>query len=203
MIEKLISRMKSFLLDSKNKKLVKFLMNLYRIAVEFSWYFAYLIGHIPSHLIRIYLYKYLILMKIGESSSIHRGARFYSPSKIEIGDHCVIGPFCFLDGRGRIVLKNRCVIGGGTWIFTAEHKIDSNTFDVEVSPVIIEDYVWVGSRALILPGVTVGKGAVIAAGAVVTKNVDPYIVVGGVPAKKIRERSKDLDYDPSYRMYFN
>ena len=140
--------------------------------------------------------------KIGRHSSIHRGARFYEPNKITIGDNCVIGPVCFLDGRGGIAIKNNCVLGGGTWIFTAEHDVNSPTFDVISSPVIIDDYVWTGSRALILPEVTLGKGCVVSAGAVVTKNVEPYAIVGGIPAKKIGERTKDLNYNPEYRMCF-
>ena len=58
----------------------------------------------------------------------------------------------------------------------------------------IEDYAWICSRAIILPNVTIGKGAVVASGAVVTKNVDAYTVVGGIPAKKIADRNTDLEY---------
>lgn len=175
---------------------------LYQNFDEFRWYLAYLIGHIPNHTIRIVLYKYIINIKIGSNSSIHRGARFYGPDKIVIGNHCVIGPVCFLDGRGGIIIGNNSVLGGGTWIFTEEHDVNSLTFDVISAPVVIEDYVWTGSRALILPGVTLGKGCVVAAGAVVTKNVEPYTIVGGVPAKKIGERTKNLKYEPDCRMSF-
>jgi len=70
------------------------------------------------------------------------------------------------------------------------------------APVIIEDYAWVSSRTTLLPGVTIGKGAVVAAGAVVTKSVEPYTVVGGVPAKKIGERSKELNYKLSSSVPF-
>lgn len=181
--------------------LIKF-YRLKRIPIEFMWYLAYLIGHIPNHTIRIFLYRHIIGIKIGNHSSIHRGARFYAPNKIVIGDNCVVGPVCFLDGRGGITIKNNCVFGGGTWIFTAEHDPNSPTFNYTNAPVIIEDYVWTGSRALILPGVILGTGCVVAAGAVVTKNVEPYTIVGGIPAKKIGERTKDLNYNPEYRMCF-
>ena len=75
-------------------------------------------------------------------------------------------------------------------------------FGVKGAPVIIEDYAWVSSRTTLLPGVTIGKGAVVAAGAVVTKSVEPYTVVGGVPAKKIGERSKELNYKLSSSVPF-
>ena len=68
-------------------------------------------------------------------------------------------------------------------------------FRAIAQPVIIEDYVFIGPRAIILPGVTLGKGAVVAAGAVVTKDVEPFSIVGGVPAKVIGEREpKELHY---------
>lgn len=62
---------------------------------------------------------------------------------------------------------------------------------------VIGDYVWLGPRCMVLPGVTVGEGAVVAAGAVVTKNVEPYTLVGGVPAQKIAGRTKELNYNPA------
>ena len=80
-------------------------------------------------------------------------------------------------------------------IYNSEHDLESNDFTARTEPVEIEDYVFVGPRAIILPGVKVGKGAVIAAGAVVTKNVDDFTIVGGVPAKVIGERkNKNPDY---------
>jgi acetyltransferase-like isoleucine patch superfamily enzyme len=79
-------------------------------------------------------------------------------------------------------------------IRTAQHDYQSPDFKTVFHPVKIEDYVWLGPRCIILPGVTVGEGAVVAAGAVVTKDVEPYTLVGGVPAKKIGERPKNLQY---------
>jgi acetyltransferase-like isoleucine patch superfamily enzyme len=67
-------------------------------------------------------------------------------------------------------------------------------FRMKSSPVIIDDYVWVGINATVLQGVRIGEGAVVAAGAVVTKNVEPYTIVGGIPAKQIGVRTKNLDY---------
>jgi maltose O-acetyltransferase len=67
-------------------------------------------------------------------------------------------------------------------------------FGCESAPVVIEDFAWISCRTVVLPGTRIGKGAVVAAGAVVTKDVEPYSIVAGVPAKKIGERSRDLNY---------
>jgi putative colanic acid biosynthesis acetyltransferase WcaF len=83
-----------------------------------------------------------------------------------------------------------------------EHDIDSPDFKEIGAPVVIEDYVVIGSRVTILPGVTVGKGAIVASGAVVTKNVEPYAVVGGVPARFIKERSRNLTYTLKFARLF-
>jgi acetyltransferase-like isoleucine patch superfamily enzyme len=80
------------------------------------------------------------------------------------------------------------------WIWTLEHDPQSPDFATVGGPVTIEDYAWVGCRVVILPGVCIGKGAVVAAGAVVTKDVPPYAIVGGVPARTIGERAPDLRY---------
>jgi len=68
--------------------------------------------------------------------------------------------------------------------------------------VVVGDYVWIGARATILPGVTIGRGAVVAAGALVSRDVPPYAVVGGVPAKVIGERARDLRYTLNFRPWF-
>jgi maltose O-acetyltransferase len=87
-------------------------------------------------------------------------------------------------------------------IYTLQHDVDSPSFDVMGGPVIIEDYVYLGPRAIVLPNVRISYGAVVAAGAVVTSDVPPFAVVGGVPAQYLRERSHDLDYRPDFTMPF-
>jgi maltose O-acetyltransferase len=80
-------------------------------------------------------------------------------------------------------------------VYNSEHDLESEEFDAIVAPVEIGDYVFIGPRAIILPGVKIGRGAVVAAGAVVTKSVPDFIIVGGVPAKEIGERkNKNPDY---------
>jgi maltose O-acetyltransferase len=126
---------------------------------------------------------------------IHLWARFYDPSKIEIGQDSHIGDNCFLDGRRKIKIGNHVDIASQVLIYNEEHNVHSSDFEAIGGEVEIGDYVFIGPRAIILPNVKIGKGAVVAAGAVVTKDVADGTIVGGVPAVKIGERKvKDLHY---------
>lgn len=125
------------------------------------------------------------------------GARFFLPINITIGEDTVIGDHVFLDGRGKLTIGNHVDITSQVLIYNSEHDINSEDFDPIEESVEIEDYVFIGPRAIILPGVKVGKGAVVGAGAVVTKDVAPFKIVGGVPAKEIGERKNK---NPHYNL---
>lgn len=158
-------------------------------------------GHIPSHRVRNNAYRRAGLT-LGPTSSIHYRAEFYAPEQIIIGNHCVIGDSCFLDGRSGLTIDDNVNIGSHVSIYTRQHDVDSPDFAEVGGPVRIGSYAWVASHAIILPGVTIGEGAVVAAGAVVTRDVDPYVMVGGNPARPIRERSRSLRYRLSYAKRF-
>ena len=108
-----------------------------------------------------------------------------------------------LDGRyAKLIIGNNVDIAQETNIWTLEHDVNSTDHHEMGADVIIDDYVWIASRVTILPGVHIGKGAVIASGAVVTKDVPPYSIVGGVPAKVIGQRNTDLTYVNKYKPWF-
>ena len=152
------------------------------------------VGHVPSHTIRILIYK-LVGVKIGKGSRIHMWCNFFKPSGVSIGEDTIIGDHCFLDGRASLKIGSHVDIASQVLIYNSEHDIESEDFRAIEQPVIVEDYVFIGPRAIILPGVKIGKGAVVGAGAVVTKDVPPFKIVGGVPAKEIGERRRrDLNY---------
>lgn len=157
-------------------------------------YGAFVIGRVPIHVVRLFWYRNVLGMHVGTRTSIHWRAVFYRPERVSIGDHTIIGNDVFLDGRRQITIGDNVNIGGHVQVFTLQHDPDDPDFGTEGGPVVIGDRAWVASRATILPGVTIGQGAVVAAGAVVTKDVAPYAVVGGIPAKFLRERSRDLRY---------
>ncbi len=164
------------------------------ILSEFGVFLLHIVGNIPSHYFRRFCYA-IAGIKIGKGSTIHMGARFHTVGQIEIGEDSIIGEGVALDGREKITIGNHVDIASEVMIYTAEHDIDSEDFHAIGGPVIIEDYVFIGPRAIILPQVTIKKGAVVAAGAVVTKDVEAYTVVGGVPARHIKKRGiKEFHY---------
>lgn len=152
--------------------------------------------HCPFYSVRKLIFE-LAGVKIGKGTKIHMGCKFFNPSGIEIGQDSVIGDRAFLDGRDRLKIGSHTDIASEVMIYNSEHDINSSDFSAFNQPVEIGDYVFIGPRAIILPNVKIGKGAIIGAGAVVTKNVDEYEVVGGVPARVIGERKLKT---PNYRL---
>ena len=153
-------------------------------------------GYVPSHYFRRFIYRFYGV-KMGKGSAIHMGAVFYNPSNIVIGQDTIIGENAVLDGRDKLVIGSHVDIASEVMIYNCEHDVQSADFHAVSAPVIIEDFVFIGPRAIILPGVKIKKGAVVGAGAVVTKDVSEFTIVGGVPAKEIGERKNK---NPNYKL---
>ncbi len=133
------------------------------------------------------------------------GARtIISPSVIEgrlaqlaIGDDCAIGRVK-IQLHAAVTIGDCVVINDGCELLTGTHDVNSAHWELIAKPITVEDYAWIATGAMLLPGVTVGRGAVVAAGAVVTKSVPPLEIVGGNPARPIGRRGVDqFDYRPS------
>ena len=167
----------------------------------YKWIYAFameyvvndILPHIPFWNIRK---KYLqaVRMQIGKQSFIMKKCYINNANKIIIGDYSHINRNCLLDGRGGITIGNNVSISHNVQIITGSHDVNSKTFDASYLPILINDFAWIGIGATILQGIEIGEGAVVCANAVVTKGVAPYTIVGGVPAKQIGNRNKDLDY---------
>ncbi|WP_207511717.1 acyltransferase [Longitalea luteola] len=155
------------------------------------------IGRFPSRFLRKRFLSFY-LGRLG-GSSVQLGCRFLNGRKVFLGDRNVINFGCLFDGRHyEIRIGNDVSIGPEASILTLGHDPQSTSFADQGGTVIIGDHVWIAYRAIILPGVTIGEGAVIAAGAVVTKNVEPYSIVAGSPARKVGERNKNLQYQLNF-----
>jgi acetyltransferase-like isoleucine patch superfamily enzyme len=161
------------------------------------WLGNHLFMNWMPYLIRHWYLKKFCKIRLGNDSSICMGC-FITGNYIEIGNNTVINRFSYLDGRVSLKIGNNVNISHYTLIQTLTHDPQSIDFICQTKSVEIKDYAWIGARALICPGVTIGEGAIVAAGAVVTKDVPPYTIVGGNPAKFIKERARGLRYKTRY-----
>lgn len=175
-------------------------MRLYLQGIKL--WIGFLVGRVPWHTFRIEMYRRFLGMQIGDQTAVHWRLVFFAPKGIRIGRNSIVGNDCFLDGRLGLDIGNNVNIGGHVQIFTVGHDPNSPTFGTKGGAVSIADRAYIATRATILPNVEVGEGAVVAAGAVVSKNVAPYTIVGGVPAAVIGQRSRDLTYKLDFHMPF-
>ncbi|RZK26809.1 MAG: acyltransferase [Flavobacterium sp.] len=139
---------------------------------------------------------------IGDNVSIHRNTIIECTGVIkELGEGIIIGnnvgfaPNCFIQVRGSVKIGSNVMFGPGASIFSENHGFGDTDIPMIMQPtkrfgVTIEDDVWIGTKAVILDGVTVGKGSIIAAGAIVNKDIAPFSIVAGIPGKVIGSRLK-------------
>jgi len=149
--------------------------------------------------LRTYIkFKKLKFKYCGEFADIyHLNSKFIKPENIVLGDYVKIGENAYIDGSGDIKIGNCVIIGPNITIITANHNYENIEFlpfdNIMIrKKVVIEPYCWIGRNVMIMPGVTIGKASVIAAGSVVTKDIEPYSIVGGNPAKLIKKRDKKI-----------
>jgi acetyltransferase-like isoleucine patch superfamily enzyme len=174
--------------------------------VHFRLYlFNAFLTKIPINFIRMFFAKFY--MKIGKKSFVAMNVKILNlkinKNQIQIGSNCIINPGVLLDGRiGKIIIGDNVDVARDVYIYTAQHDPHSDDHCIKSGDVIINDYVWIASRVTILPNVILGKGCVIACGAVVTKNVNEFEISGGIPAKKIGVRKSNLSYTINYQPPF-
>mgnify|MGYP003588811200 FL=1 len=174
----------------------KIINRIKTICLEFWLMILRFIGFIPLHFVRKFFYL-ISGINMPWDSTIHIGANFFKPANISIGHDTIIGDHCFLDGRAPLKIGNHVGIASQVLIYNDEHDINSDNYGNSFGPVEIGDYVFIGPRAIILPGVKIGKGAVVAAGAIVTKDIPEFEIWAGIPAKKINDRKIDK---PNYKL---
>jgi len=163
----------------------------------------HVVSRLPSYAIRRWWYQRVMGIAMGSGSSIQLGCYLWSygprsnrRQATSIGERTIINRGCCIDVRSGLKIGSDVSVSPEVAILTTQHDLNDPEFALQGRAVVIEDHVWIGMRATVLPGVRVGRGAVIAAGAVVTKDVAALEIVAGVPARPVGRRS----LDPTYRL---
>lgn len=151
------------------------------------------IGRLPGHHLRKSLFRVKGLT-IGAESYIYSGAEIRSPARVSIGHGTIVGFGATLDGRRGVNVGNHVNLSSEVAIWSLQHDPSDPAFAAVGGPVTIADFAWLSFRATVLPGVSIGEGAVVAAGAVVTDDVEPWTIVGGIPARPIGTRPRSTKY---------
>lgn len=150
-------------------------------------YFIYFIGRARA------VFWGLLLKKIGHRVDIMRGVIIMSPQNVEIGHDVLLNEYSRIGGQRGVTIGNYVQLSYNVTIISENHEYKNHSLPIKSQgyfggPVTIGDDVWIGSNAVILPNVHIGPGAIVGANAVVTKDVQPYAIVGGVPARFIKYR---------------
>lgn len=166
-----------------------------RAILRSLFYFGLMLAaYIPSVILRRLVLR-CSGAQIGRGVNLFRAVFTIAPWRLQIGEGTTVGDHSWLDSRGGLTIGKNVNISAQTAIWTAQHDINSPDFAGVTKPVIVGDRVWLSFRCTVLPGVTIGEGAVVATGAVVTRDVPPFTLVAGVPARPVAARSRDLQYE--------
>lgn len=171
--------------------LYQFLRAFYMIYVGFANSF---VNRIPLNCVRVFLYRNVYFMKIGKGTQIEMGVRVRRPRSISIGSNTNVHRGCYLDGLRSLKIGDNVDIGDEVSIYCGGHNVQSPEYLTITRPIVIEDFACIFARAMIIKGGLIAEGAVVAAASVVTKDVEPYTIVAGNPARKIGDRTRDLRY---------
>ena len=157
--------------------------------------FVFKTGKIPLNWLRKLIYKHIFKMNIAKKVVLHKGLEIRGGYKITIGQGTIIGDDCLLDGRGGLEIGKNVNFSSRACIYTMQHDYQSHDFRGISGKVTIGDRAWISCNTTILPGVHIAKNCVVAAGAVVSKDLKESGLYGGIPAKFLKERTDNLDYE--------
>lgn len=187
--------------NPKIKKIMRFPLRVAEHFLRFGGgrFVLFQISTIPSVHLRIWLYKGLGV-KMGKNVTIHFRTEVRCPERLTLGDGTIIGDNAILDARRGLTMGRNVNLSSNVSIYALQHDHRDPNFDCPPEDKVkfsveIDDRVWLGSNVIVLPGVHIGEGAVCCAGCVVTKDVEPYSLVAGIPAKRVSERPRNLTYN--------
>ncbi len=161
----------------------------------------FLYSLIPLFFIRK-IFLFVVGVHIGKNSYIHRGVKFFHIGNVRMGSNSVVNFGCYLDNRRGIFIGNNVGIAHNCKIYTLGHDVNDSCFRTKGAPVYLKDNVFVFSNVIIMPGITIGEGAIVLPGSIVTKDVAEYTIVGGNPAKYVRSRERNIQYKLDYGYWF-
>jgi acetyltransferase-like isoleucine patch superfamily enzyme len=156
---------------------------------------GFVVSRLPVRKLRHLAYRRMG-MRLAVHTCVHRGVEVRDAWNIEVGEGSIIGFDCILDGRSGIRIGRHVNLSSNAALWTLQHDHRDPDFGPVGGPIMIGDRAWISFRSTVLPGVTIGEGAVIAAGAVVTQDVPPFAIVAGMPARVVGERARrELAYE--------
>jgi acetyltransferase-like isoleucine patch superfamily enzyme len=165
---------------------------------------ANLLLRFPGHRFRHAILRHVVGFESGDRCAFERGIHITARGGVRLGRHCNINHGVLLDGGGGLVIGSFVNISPEALLLTTEHDPESPVFEGRDRKVVVGDRVWIASRAMILPGSTVGEGVVVAAGAVVRGDVPPWSIVAGNPARVVKSRSREAQAElPHYERFLH
>lgn len=176
-------------------------MTLHARMLHLLDYFAnHVVNRIPLVGPRMRLYSLIgVGLPDAGTASIALGVEMWAVGGLSLGPRSTIGQRCYVDARGGVEIGSDVSVSRSVTFLTAEHVVEDPAFGTTLAPVRLDHHSWIGVGAILLPGVHVGEGAVVAAGAVVTRDVPPYAVVAGSPARQIGTRPSPMSYQLDFR----
>ncbi len=165
-----------------------------------EWGLNHVVSRIPYAAPRMRAYAALgVALADPRSAVIMLDCEVFAPRRLALGHRTIVGPRSLLDARGGLRLGDDVNVSGRVRFMTAKHDVQDPDFAAVFEPAVVADRVWIALGATVLGGVTIGEGAVVAANATVTRNVEPYTIVAGTPARPVGERTRELRYRLGYR----
>jgi acetyltransferase-like isoleucine patch superfamily enzyme len=153
--------------------------------------------HLPSRRLRKAWLR-MLGARLDPGCVVFAGTTVLGADRLHLGTRSNVGWRCVLDARGGLTVGADTVIASDSQLICGRHDFDDAEFPAYFDPIEIGDHAWLATRCIVIGGVTIGRGVVVAAGAVVTKDVPEMTVVAGVPAREIRKRKGLLDYRIDY-----
>lgn len=169
----------------------------------YAWYASKRDCRVPTQFLRKLIFRHIYGVNMAPGSAIYNASEIICPWNIELGKNSILGIGNIIDARGGLRIGDNVNLGHRVCIWTEQHLVNDTDFKSAVAPVTIGDRAWVSSNTTVLPGVCVGSGAVISAGAVLVKDADPFGIYSGNPAKRIGTRSFELRYELGHALPFN